>query len=208
MVVSRYALVTKFIGVFLVVIALNGCYSFSNMTKTPDFSDNIAVASKNNKSDKLGYISSINVKTNNSITNTSDGFVNRVVGKLKQSNYFEDLGYGLYSKKPNAPYYDLNISIEENPDMNMGMNITKGFLTGLTLFVLAPVLTNTYDFSTNHSLEVTWPDGAKREYKATCSGSASGTFPYSGLVKEYHKIVSDATERCLTSVINQFTADR
>jgi hypothetical protein len=92
--------------------------------------------------------------------------------------------------------------------MNMGSNLTKTFFTGFTLFILAPVLPNTYDFSTDHYLLATRPDGTKREYKASCAGSASGTFPYAGLVTEYNKMSGDATERCLTSVINQFTSDK
>ena len=201
-------MITKIIGILIVTIALNGCYSYSSMTKIPEFSDNVVVSSKDSKSDKIGYVSNINVKLNNGVANTSDGFVKRVIGKLQQSNYLEDVTYGLYVKKPDTPFYDLSFTIEENRDMNMGGNLTKAFFTGLTLFVLAPALPNTYDFYTDHYLQATWPDGTKREYKASCTGSASGTFPYTGLVNEYNKMTGDATERCLISVINQFTADK
>ena len=196
------------ICIFLVTIALNGCYSYTSMTKTPEFSDNVVVTSKDIKSVKIGYVSDIKVKLNNGVANTSDGFVKRVVGKLQQSNYFKDATYGLYTKQPDTPFYDLYFTIEENNDMNMGVNLIKGFFTGATFFLLAPVLPNTYDFNTDHYLQATRPDGTKREYKASCAGSASGTFPYTGLVKEYTKMTGDATERCLISVINQFTADK
>lgn len=200
-------MVTKITGIFLVTIALNGCYSYSSMTKTPEFSDNV-VSSKDSKSDKICYVSDINVKLNNGVANTNDGFVKRVIGKLQQSNYCKDVTYGLYAKKPDTPYYDLKFTIEENRDMNMGGNLTKAFFTGFTLFLLAPALPNTYDFYTDHYLQAALPDGTKREYKASCAGSASGTFPYTGLVTEYNKITGDATERCLISVINQFTAEK
>jgi hypothetical protein len=204
----RGMMITKIIGIFLATIALNGCYSFSSMTKTPGFSDNVVVSSKDIKSTKIGYVSNINVKLNNGVANTNDGFVKRVIGKLQQSNYFNDVTYGLYFKKPDVPFYDLSFTVEENQDMNMGGNLTKAFFTGFTLFVLAPVLPNTYDIYTDHYLQAIFPDGTKREYKASCAGSASGTFPYAGLIQEYTKISSDATERCLISIINQFTSDK
>ena len=205
---KKGTLITKILGIFLVSTALNGCYSYSSMTKTPKFSDNVVVSSKDSKRDKICYVSNVNVKLNNGVGNVNDGFVKRVIGKLQQSNYFEDVTCGLYAKKPDTSFYDLNFTIEENPDMNTGGNLTKAFFTGFTLFLLAPVLPGTYDFYTDHYLQATRPDGTKREYKASCAGSASGTFPYAGLVKEYQKITGDATERCLNSVINQFTADK
>jgi len=201
-------MITKILGILLVTIALNGCYSYSSMTKIPEFSDNVVVASIDSKSEKIDYVSNINVKLNNGVANTNDGFVKRVISKLQQSNYFKDVTYGLYAKKPDAPFYDLNFTIEENQDMNMGGNLTKAFFTGFTLFVLAPVLPNTYDIYTDHYLQATLPDGTKREYKASCAGSASGTFPYVGLVQEYNKITGDSTEKCLISIINQLTAGK
>jgi len=200
--------IIKIVGIFLLIIALSGCYSFSNMTKTPVLSDNVIFTPQDSKNDKIGYVSNISVKLNNGVANTSDGFVKRLIGKLQQSNYFKDVAYGLYFKKPDTPFYDLSFIIEENQDMNMGGNLTKSFLTGISLFVLAPALPNSYDFYTDYCLQATWPNGKKREYKASCAGSATGTFPYTGLVQEYHKISSDSTERCLNSVINQFTADK
>lgn len=205
---KKSTMITKMFGIFLVTFALNGCYSYSSITKSPEFSENISVSPKENKSDKIGYVSNINVKFNNGVANTSDGFVKRVVGKLNQSNYFKDVNYGLYMKKPDTPYYDLNFTIEENQDLNMGGNLTKAFFTGFTLFILAPALPNSYDYYTDHYLQATRPDGTKREYKSSCAGSATGTFPYAGLVSEYAKVSSEATEKCLTSVINQLTADK
>ncbi|SNB46293.1 hypothetical protein [Geobacter sp. DSM 9736] len=199
--------VAKIIGIFLVTIALNGCYSYSSMTKSPEKCDNLIVSTTGSSSDKIGYVSNINVKLNSGYANTNDGFVKRVMTKLQQSNYFKDVSYGLYTKKPESSYIDLNFNIDEIHDMNMGGNLTKAFFTGFTLFVLAPALPNTYDFYTDHYMQATWPNGTKREYRASCAGSASGTFPYIGLVQEYNKITGDATEKCMTSVINQFVAD-
>lgn len=200
------AMIAKTFGVAVVAITLTGCYSTSTMTKLPEKCDNIVV-SASSSSDRLGYISNIGAKLNNGAANTNDGFVKKVIGKLQQSNYFKDVSYGIYAKKPESPYIDLSFNIDENQDMNMGGNLTKAFFTGFTFFVLAPALPNTYDFYTDHSLHATWPDGTKREYKASCAGSASGTFPYAGLVREFNKISGDATEKCLVSVINQFTSD-
>jgi hypothetical protein len=178
---------------------------FYSVTKDPGFSVNSFTASKDNKRDKICYVSNIDAKFNNSVTNVNTGFTNRVIEKLQQSNYCKEVFYGLH--KPDKLFYDLRFNIEENQDLNTGSNITKAIFTGLTLFLLAPALPNTYDFSTDHCLQVTRPDGTKREYKASCAGSATGTYPYTGLVKENSKMMGDVTEKCLLSVISQFIAD-
>lgn len=200
-------MITKFIGIVMATITISGCYSYSSMTKLPEKSDNIFVSSNGSNSDNIGYVSSIDVKLNDGPANANDGFVKRVISKLQKTNYFKEVSCGPYAKKPEFPYIDLSFNIDETQDMNMGGNMTKAFFTGLTLFVLAPVLPNTYDFNTNYYLQATWPNGTKREYRASCEGSASGTFPYTGLVQEYRKMSGDATEKCMTSVINQFTSD-
>jgi len=204
---GMHVVATKVLVVFMASIIMSGCYSFSSMSRVPDLSDNIDVASNDTHSEKIVYVSNIDVKLNGGAANTSDGFAKKVVSKLQQSNHFKEVSYGLYAKKPETPYYDLSFNIEENQDLNMGSNMTKAVFTGLTLFLLAPALPNSYDFTTDHNLLVMRPDGTKREYKASCAGSATGTYPYTGLVAEYNKISGDATERCLTSVVNQFAKD-
>lgn len=90
----------------------------------------------------------------------------------------------------------------------MGANLTKAFFTGFTLFLLAPVLPNSYDFETSHTLIARWPNDIQREYSASCVASAYGTFPYTGAVEEFNKSKGACTEKCLNSVINQLTSDK
>lgn len=198
----------KFLCVLLATSALAGCYSFSSLTKIPEMSENITQVQSDAKSDKIVYVSSINVKLNDGPANTSEGFTQKVITNLQKTNNFKEVTFGTYAKKPDVPFYDLTFNIEENRDAHSGSNLTKAFFTGLTFFVLAPVLPNEYDFSTNHYLLAQRPDGTKKEYKASCAGSATGTFPYVGLVSEYNKVAGAATEKCLASVINQFSSDK
>jgi hypothetical protein len=197
----------KIIAGPIVAASLTGCYSFSSITKSPDKSDSIIVSSPGSGSESSAYISNVQVTLNNTAANANDGFVKKVIEKLQQSNRFKEVSYGLYAKKPESPYIDLSYTVAETQDMNMGGNLTKAFFTGFTLFILAPVLPNTYDFYTDHSVQATLPNGTKRDYRASCAGSASGTFPYTGLVQEYGKMTGAATEKCMTAVINQLTSD-
>jgi hypothetical protein len=201
----KYMLATTIIGGILSTVVLSGCYSYSTITKQPDFSDNIAVVPNDSKSDRIGYISSIDAKHNNAVKNIDE---NRVLGKLRESKYFNVVTYGLWTKQPDVPAYDLRFIIEENFDTHNVANGFKAFFSGFTLGLLAPVLPGTYDYSTDHYLLATRPDGTKREYKASCAGSATGTYPYTELVDESTKVVRDLNHRCLTSVINQFTRDK
>jgi hypothetical protein len=61
------------------------------MTKVPEFSENVTQAQSDSSNHKIGYVSNINVKLNNGVANTNDGFVKRVVGKLQQTNYFNEV---------------------------------------------------------------------------------------------------------------------
>lgn len=202
-----YKVMIKYVGISMVLMMMTGCYSYSNMTKIPQNSDTINIANNSNKNKLVGYVSSINVKFNNGNTNVNDGFAKKLIQQLQKTNYLQDVMYSVYSKKPDSSYIDISININEAEDLNMGLNMTKSIFTGLSLFILAPALPNSYDFNTDHYLQAAWPDGKKREYKASCAGFASGTFPYVGLLQEYGKIKGDLTDKCLSSIINQFTSE-
>lgn len=200
--------IAKIIVVSSTLMVLSGCYSVSSLKNTPLNSDEIIRIDNTNKAKLPGFISSIDVKTNNAGTNVSADFERRFLGSLQKTNYFSDVIYGIYSKRPETPYVELSLNINENVDMNTGANMTKALFTGFTLFLLAPVLPATYDFDTNYTLLTRWPDGSQREYKASCEASAYGTWPYVSAIQKLNESKGNATEKCLNSVINQFTSDK
>lgn len=193
---------------FVILMTLSGCYSASELTKIPQNSDTLIKIDNANKSKLPSFVSSVDAKSNDAGTNTSADFERRFLGHLQKTNYFSDVLYGIYSKRPEAPYVDLSLSVNENIDLNNGANIAKAFFTGFTLFLLAPVLPATYDFDANYTLSARWPDGIQREYKASCAASAYGTWPYIGAIEKLQTSKGDATEKCLNSVINQLTSDK
>lgn len=204
----RWKVIKVVMGSLVLLVTLTGCYAGSSLTRIPENSDKIIRASDANKSKLPGFISSINVTNNSAVANVNDGFEKRVLGHLQQTNYFSDVIYGVYSKRPETPYIELSLNVNENVDLNTGSNMTKAFFTGFTLFLLAPALPVTYDFDTSFTLLAMRAGGAQREYKASCASSAYGTFPYVSAVQEFNKSRGDAIEKCLNSVINQLTADK
>ena len=200
--------IARITTILLIFISLNGCYSRSTLTKIPNNSDEIITFNDTNKSNIPGFVSSINAKNDDTAANISPGFENRFLNHLQKTNYFSDVIYGIYSKTPTPPYIDLRLDINENLDVHMGANVTKAFFTGFTLFILAPVLPNTYDYEVSYTLFAKWPNGIRREYKAFCAASAYGTFPYVSTAKKFQSSVDEATEKCINSVVNQLTSDK
>jgi hypothetical protein len=189
------------------VLGLSGCYSGSKLIKIPRLSDSIIV--DNSGHEKLScFVSGINAKFNSSGANTSEGFDKRFLSQLQKSNHFSDVIYGVYSKRPEGNYVDVRLEYNENIDLNQGSNTTKAFFTGLTFFLLAPVLPITFDYDVDFILSAKWPNGIRKEYKESCSAKAYGTFPYASTQKELMQVVGKASEKCLNSVINQLTSDR
>lgn len=198
----------KITPVLLILMTLAGCYAGSSLKNIPENSDTIIRVNDANKSKLPGFISSINVKNNDAGANVNEGFERRVLGHLQQSNYFTDVIYGIYSKRPEPPYIDLRLDVDENVDLNNGANMAKAFFTGFTMFLLAPALPITFDFDSNFNLTAMLSNGAHREYKASCGASGYGTFPYASASVEFKKSMGIAIEKCLNSVINQLTADK
>lgn len=194
--------------IFILLAILSGCYSSASLRKVPQNSDIITRADTASTGKFPAFVSSINVKSNDTSQNTNADFERRFLGHLQKSNYFSDVIYGIYSKRPEPPYVDLSLDVNENLDLNMGGNLTKAFFTGFTLFLLAPVLPATYDFESDFTLHAIHSNGVRRQYEASCAGSAYGTWPYVSAVQKLKESQGNATEKCLNSVINQLTSEK
>ena len=202
-------IIFKSIAVFFILMTLSGCYSASELTKIPLNSDAIVrINNANNKNNPTSFVSGVNVKSNGSGENTSADFERRFLSHLQQTDFFSNVIYGIYSKRPETPYVDLSLNVNENWDLNTGGNIAKAFFTGFTFFLLAPILPATYDFDADYTLLARWPNGTQREYKSSCAASAYGTWPYISAVQKLKTSQGDATDKCLNSVINQLTSDK
>ena len=196
-------------GTLSLLAILSGCYASSKLLQIPDDSDSITRSVENAKKPKLpAFVSSINVKRDNAGANPSTDFERRFLGHLNQTNYFSDIVNGTASRRPEPPYVDLSLDIDEHVDNHSGNNAVKGFFTGATLLLLAPALPATYDFDTSFTLHARWLNNIQKTYKASCAASASGTFPYEEAKKEFNAAIGNCTEKCINSVLNQLTADR
>jgi hypothetical protein len=195
-------------ALFFLAALSTGCYSVSHLTRVPQTSDAIARVAPGNGHKLPAFVSSISVTKNQGSANTSKAFDRRFLAHLQQADYFSDVVYSIYAKRPEPPFVDLKLRVDEHEDLNMGANMTKAFFTGFTLFLLAPVLPNSYDFDTTFALSATWPNGTQREYRASCAANAYGTYPYHPTAQKFIAAKGEATEKCLDSVINQLTSDK
>lgn len=147
------------------------------------------------------FVSGVSVKGDN----PAEGFDKRFLAKLNETGLFKEVVYGVYARRPNPPFIDAKLNVEETVDPHSVGNAFKGFFTGFTFFLLAPALPINLDYSTEYTLEVIWPNTQRRQYTANCAGDAYGTLFQAREV--FAKMPGAVTDACLTSVINQMGAD-
>lgn len=183
-------------------ILFSGCYSGYKLTKTPTESKSISRSfSKVDDKSPVLFVSGVTVKGDN----LAEGFDKRLLGKLNETGLFKEVIYGVYARKPSPPFLDARLDVEESADNHSTGNGVKGFFIGFTFFLLTPALPLTMDFSQDFSLEVTWPNGQRRNYTAACAGEAYGTLTQAA--EAFKKMPGEVTDVCLNSVINQMSAD-
>jgi hypothetical protein len=201
---SPLRVATRIIAVFSLATLLTGCYSVSQLNRVPQNADALDHVANTNEHKLPAFVTSIVAK--NATINPS--FEHKIISYLRRTDGFSDVIYSFNEKRPQPPYVELSFLCDTHWDLNEGSNMGKGFLTGFTFFLLAPVLPVSYDFDTSINLSATWPNGARREYKAFCAVSAYGTFPYATTLKKFNESAGEASEKCLISVINQLTSDK
>ncbi len=190
-----------------ILTMLSGCYSFSSLKNTPQHSNEITRV-LNNQAKLSSFVSSVNLKSDGVTSNVSAGFERRFLGHLQQTNYFSDVIYGIHSKRPEIPYVDLSLNINENIDTNDFGNLVKTFFIGASLYMLVPALPYSNDYNADMTILARWANGNERQYKSACAASSYATYPYRSLVVEFQKGKNQALEKCLNSVINQLTLDK
>lgn len=192
----------RILVLFSLLALMSGCYSGYHITKAPSDSKSVnrTYSVAGDKSPVL-FVSGVNVKN----SNATEGFDKRFLGKLNETGLFKEVVYGVYSRKPEPPYLDVKLNVEETSDPHSGGNAVKGFFTGFTFFLLAPALPLVADYSAEYTLEVVWPNTQRRQYSASCAGDAYGTIFQAR--EAFQKMPGEVTDACLISVINQMGAD-
>ena len=98
------------------------------------------------------------------------------------------------------------IAVEETIDPHSGEAAWKGFVLGVSMFLLSPVIELHYDYAAQATLELERWDGQVKRYEARSSGTAHynlfGATPI--LIDE---LKGHVTEACLNDLMNQLVRD-
>ncbi len=108
-------------------------------------------------------------------------------------------------KRPQEPFYELTLTVNETYHNNTFLNFVKGFFIGASLFILTPILPLTEEFGSDMTLKVIAPNIKEKEYRVSQNGSLTCTFfncP-SGRVK----LTGEVTDNNITCLINQLVQD-
>ena len=125
-----------------------------------------------NKPELQAFLVRCGVKQNGVDVNVSEGFVERFLDNLRQTQLFARV-----IKTTEIPSVEtqktveLTLSVAETNDTHQSEAAVTGCLAAVTLGLLAFVLTLRADFTSEMILEVKHADGASKRYSAKSSGT-------------------------------------
>lgn len=158
--------------VLLLLFALTGCTShWANVEITPegaDFAPSSHISPKESKC--VAVMNDLRVKSNGFDVNASADFQRRFISNVKDTRVFSNVVSEMPATKPER-YVDLALAVSEKQDSKQGANMAKGFLIGLSIYTLTPVIPLSYDFESEMLLQATRWDGKTRQYTAKGKGT-------------------------------------
>ena len=119
------------------------------------------------------------------------------------SQHFQS-GYG--QPATNQPHVTIRLLMNNSVEPHAGDAAWSGFLIGASMFLLSPIVTLDYDYSTQMVLEVERWDGQTKQYQAASSGTAH----YHLFAASQHlidELKGQVTETCLTQLLDQVIRD-
>lgn len=196
---KSFALVLLSFMLFL----FSGCYAITTLQKDQPNSNHII---SNQKNLPPACLVSITANINGSGQNVSPTFPQRVIGKLQESKIFSNIESIVNGgKRPQEPFYELTLTVNETPHSNKFVNFVEGFFIGASFFILTPILPLTTEFGSDMTLKVIAPNMKEKEYKVSQNGSLTCTFfdcP-SGRIK----LIGEVTDNDIICLINQMAQD-
>jgi len=200
--------VSKIIPLGLAVIAVlaNGCYSSTSLSRTPPKSAQIVPPRATTRL-PAAYLTSIQTSVNGAVENMNATFESRVVGRLQEAKLFDDVVSVLgHEKRIDGPHYELVLHTDETEYPHTFSNMCKVYGIAFTCFLLTPALPLGYETEASMTLTVRTSDSREKSYTATARGVASGTFG-SDIIRAQTKVKSQVIESCLVSLVNQLIDD-
>jgi hypothetical protein len=182
---------------------LSGCYAITNLQKDQPNSGYII---SNQKNLPPACLVTITASINGAGQNVATTFPQRVIGKLQESKIFSNVESILNGgKRPQEPFYELILTVNEKPYANTFITFVEGFFIGASFFILTPVLPLTSEFGSDMTLKVIAPNMKEKEYRVSQNGSLVCT--YFNCASGRAKLVGEVTDNDIICLINQMVQD-
>lgn len=189
----------------LVVFLLTGCTLHWNKIETkPDGADNFVPYSGGAERCSAVF-ADLRVKQNGLDVNASTDFQKRFATALKDTKLFESVLVEPTTSMPSR-HVTFSLKVNENQDTNQGANVTKGFIIGLSLYVLTPIIPLSYDFESEMILQAARWDGKTKDYTAKGKGSA-GYHLFANAPVAGNELRAVITNNNVNALMNQLVND-
>ena len=157
---------------------------------------------ENRNTRPVGFFKSLRLTIDEAERTPSNEFVSRIRNSFRETNLF--LEVSLEKPAVTYPQVELSLKVTDQLTENRGANAIKAFLSGLTLFLLSPILPQYADLTCEMRLIVVRSDGKSKEYVARTSGTATAGID---LRAQKYELWSKATSSNLNSIMSQMIAD-
>jgi hypothetical protein len=139
--------------------------------------------------------------------NPSDEVEYRILNTVQETRLFSTLiPLGGNAALLGDKVVTARITFDETIDSHSGATAWKGFIIGVSMFLLSPVIDLDYDYAAEASLELGRWDGQVKRYTAHSAGTAHYTL-FAASPTMIGELKGQVTEACLTDLMDQLIRD-
>ena len=149
----------------------------------------------------------IRMMQNGAPQNPSAEIERRILNTVQETRLFSTLvPLGENVASPGEKAVTARITFNETVEPHSGAAAWKGFVIGVSMFLLSPVIELHYDYAATATLELERWDGQVKRYEAQSSGTAHyNLFGASPIV--ISELKGQVAEVCLTELMDQLVRD-
>ena len=192
-------------------LLVGGCAHWSEVTQRPPASAAVTPPPTSDKApDAVAVVRGCRWNLDGSQPKGSDDFRKMLAAKLREAGLFANVTATDTDSSAGQPrHLAFALTLNEQIHPRAGVNTLKAFVTGISLFILSPLLPMRHGFESEMVLDVERWDGLTKRYSARAEAEAS----YHMLAMTKHRLALDgaagkARDACLNALMNQLVSDR
>ena len=205
---TRHLFRWTFVGlVGLAAITTVGCARWIDVKPSANAQQEFVTGSISNNERVPLIMDGLRIVQNGAPQNPSAEFERRILQTVQETRLFSTLTpLGASTSALGDKVITARITFDETIDPHAGEAAWKGFIIGVSMFLLSPAIELDYDYAAQASLELERWDGQVKQYVASSTGTAHynlfGATPI--LINELRGRV---TEACLGDLMDQLVRD-